>query len=322
MNRRLLAALLVIAALVSTNIASAEVIDRVVARVNNEVLTLYDVRQAAIPYLLQQGINPDILKKEDRRGPLYREVLEDLVDRKLLLQEAEKLELQIQDAELDQWLAFTRQQQNLSEEQFAQMIEQYGMRYDAYREMVRENLLKVRMIKIKVGSQVNISQEEVDAAYREKFGGEGNQEKFITVAHILFRPENDAPQAHLAARRRALDARKRIADGEDFAEVARDAGEGPTAEKGGFIGSFRRGELDPDFESAAFKLDKGQVSGVVKTRHGYHLIKVIETEMRESPDIEERKDILRGELQQRAMERLLDQYLQTLRTRAYVDIRF
>ncbi len=302
--------------------ADAEVIDRVVARVNTDVVTLYDVRQAAVPYVLQQGMNPAILKDESRRGPLYKEVLEDLVDRKLLLQEAAKLELQITDEELDQWLAYTRQQQNMTVEQFSQMIGEYGMRYDAYREMVRENLLKIRMIKIKVGSQVSITQEEVDAAYRERYGGDGNYEKFVTVSHILFRPENDSPEAHQAARQRAAVAARQLKDGAVFADVAKTTSEGPTAEKGGFLGSFRRGELDPDFEKAAFALKEGGVSPIVKTQFGYHLITVSKIDKRESPDIEERKDMLRGELQQRTMERLLDQYLQTLRTRSYVDVRY
>lgn len=318
-------AILLVALLALTchaSVASAAIIDRVVARVNTDVLTLYDVRQAAIPFVLQQGISPAILEDPERRGPLYKEVLEDLIDRKLLLQEAKKLDLQIEDAELDQWLAFTRQQQNVSEEEFIQMIEQYGMRYDAYREMVRENLLKIRMIKIKVGSQVSITPEEVETAYREKFGGDGATEKFVTVSHILLRPESDTPEAHAAAKKRAQAARKEIAAGAKFEDVARERSEGPTADKGGFLGSFRRNELDPEFEKVAFALKEGEVSDVVQTKFGYHVITVTEIEKRESPDVDARKEAVHAELQQRTMERLLDQYLQTLRTRAYVDVRY
>lgn len=315
----LLFALLVLAIPLS---ATAEIVDRIVARVNNEIVTLHDVRQAAIPYVLQQGIDPSILDDKSRRGNLYKEVLTDLVDRTLLLQEAKKLELQIQDEELNQWLAFTQQQQGVTEEQFAQMIQQYGMQYDAYREMVRENLLKIRMIKIKVGSQVNVSQSEVDRAYRERFGGDGSTEKFATVSHILFVPENDSPQANAAARKRALAALKRLGNGEQFDELAREVSEGPTATKGGFLGSFRRGELDPEFEEVAFKLEEGESSDVVRTKFGYHIIKATKMESRESPDIEVRKDQIRAELQQKAMEGLLEQYLQTLRTRAFVDVRY
>jgi peptidyl-prolyl cis-trans isomerase SurA len=308
--------------LMISSTATAEILDRIVARVNTEVVTLYDVRQATVPYVLQQGMNPAILQDEERRAALYKEVLEDLVDRKLLLQEAAKLELEIKDSELDRWLEFTRQQQGMTQEQFEAMIAQYGMRPDAYREMVRQNLLKIRMIKIKVGSQVSVSEDEVDQLYRERFGNSGDSEKFVTVSHILFRPENDSPAAKAAAKKRAMKVNARLKNGEEFEEVAKEASEGPTAEKGGFLGSFRRGELDPEFEEVAFEMEPGDTSGVVETKFGYHIIRVSEVDRRASPDMAERKDQLRGEIQQRKMEELLDQYIQTLRTRAFVDIRY
>ena len=195
----------------------------------------------------------------------------------------------------------------MTEEQFSQMIEQYGMRYDAYREMVRQNLLKIRMIKIKVGSQVSIAQSEVDQVYRERFGGSGDTEKFVTVSHILFRPEGDTNEAHAAARTRGAAVLKRLAAGEGFEAVAREASEGPTATKGGFLGSFRRGELDPEFEKVSFKLKPGDRSGLVKTKFGYHIILVTAVDERQSDDIEQRKDLIRGELQQKSMEKLLAQ---------------
>lgn len=302
--------------------ADAEIVDRIVARVNDDVVTLYDIRQAAIPYVLQQGMNPAILEQPGERESLYKDVLEDLIDRKLLVQEAAKLELQIKDQELDEWLAFTRQQQQMTEEQFSAMIEQYGMRYTAYREMVRQNLLKIRMIKIKVGSQVNVTQQEVDQLYRERYGSDGGSEKFVTVSHILFRPETDDKAGHAAAVGRAKIAQKRLDAGEDFETVAKETSEGPTAVKGGFLGTFRRGELDPEFENVAFAMEPGDVSKLVQTKFGYHIIEVTDVELRESADSDERRDLIRGELQQKAMERLLDQYLQTLRTRSFVDVRY
>ena len=320
--RRLIATI-VFCALCAPLLGKAEIVDRIVARVNDQIVTLHDVRQAAIPFVLQQGMNPEILKRENERAALYRDVLKDLIDRKLLVQEAEKLELQIRDAELDQWLAFTRQQQNMSEEQFSAMVEQYGMRYDAYREMVRQNLLKIRMIKIKVGSQVNVTPQEVDAVYRERYGGDvTGTEKVVTVSHILFVPENDSPEQHKAARLRAIAAKKRLASGEIFEKVARETSEGPTATKGGFLGTYRRGELDPEFEAVAFDAKIGEISDIVRTKFGYHLILVSNIAEQQAEDIDGRKDMIRGELQSKAMERLLDQYLQTLRTRSFVDVRY
>lgn len=319
--KRLLTAL-VFCAICAPFLAHADVIDRIVARVNDDVVTLYDIRQSAIPYVLQQGMDPAILQQPAQRAELYKAVLKDLIDRKLLVQEAAKLDLQVSEDELNQWLAFTRQQQQLTEEQFAAMIDEYGMRYDAYREMVRQNLLKIRMIKIKVGSQVNVTEADVDRAFRERHGGTGKGEKFVTVSHILFRPENESGEAQKAARARAAVAQQRLAAGEDFEVVARELSEGPTATKGGFLGTFRTGELDPDFEDVAFEQEPGEVSDLVQTKFGYHLILVTEVDERASSDNDARRDLIRGELQEKAMERLLEQYLQTLRTRSFVDVRY
>jgi peptidyl-prolyl cis-trans isomerase SurA len=302
--------------------ADAEIIDRIVARINNDIVTFYELKQAATPFMLQNGIDPSALEDPQQREQIYDKVLDDLVERKLLLQEADKLDLSVSDEQVDQWLAYTRQQQQMSEEQFRQMISQYGMSYDAYREMIRQNLLKLRLVKVKVGSQVSVSDEEVDALYNKRFGNSGAQSKYIEVRHILVRPENDSAQAVEKARKQAIEAQKAVQNGTDFGEAAKKYSQGPSAEQGGYLGTFSQGDLDPDFEEAAFALDKGELSDVVRTQFGFHVIKVEDVEYREDGAAEERKAQLRAELQQKAVERQLQAYLQNLRARSLVQVRY
>ncbi len=314
--------LLICLALLAPQYASAEIIDRIVARVNNDIVTLHDVEQAAIPFLLQSGRNPAVLQNPSQRDRILEEALEELVDRKLIVQEAKKIDYTISDDELEQWLNYTRQQQNLSEEQFAQVIEQYGMSYKDYREMVRQNLLKVRMIKIKVGSQVTITEDDINARYREKYGDGPTKTRFITVRHVLLRPKDESDAAGRQAADRLRQLRKEIMAGKSFEEAARETSEGPSADKGGLIGTFKRGDLDPSFESAAFALEVGEVSKVVQTKFGYHLIKVEEQELREAPDTGDRREAIRNEIQQEEMNRLLKQYISELRSKAFVEIKY
>lgn len=302
--------------------ADAEIIDRIVARINNDIVTFYELKQAATPFMLQNGIDPSALQDPEQREQIYDKVLDDLVERELLLQEAKKLDLSVSDEEVDQWLAYTRQQQNMSEEQFQQMINQYGMSYDAYREMIRQNLLKLRLVKVKVGSQVSVSAEEVDQVYQKRFGQSGVQSKYVEVRHILVRPENDSAEALAKARRQAIAAKKAIEGGADFAEVAKQYSEGPSADQGGYLGKFSQGDLDPDFEKAAFALDKGDLSDVVRTQFGFHVIMVDDVEYREDGAAEERKAQLRAELQQKAVERQLQAYVQNLRARSLVQVKY
>lgn len=301
--------------------AYAAIIDGVAARINTEIITLYDIRVATTPYLLQRGMDPQVLSQPGQRAKIYREVLGDLIESKLLLQEAGKLSITIADEEIEQWMAYTRQQQGLSQEEFRETIEEYGMSYADYRNMVRQNLVRMRITQVKVGAKVSVSDAEVEAKYRERYGSMGLNERYINVKHILVQPASEAPEALELAKQRALSLRTRIAQGESFDDVARKDSDGPSAKKGGKLGTFRRGELDADFEEAAFKLEVNQLSEVVRTKFGYHIIVVSQIEEKPNPDIADRKDEIRGVLSQKATERQLAIYIKGLRERAFIDVK-
>ncbi|MEZ4458763.1 MAG: peptidylprolyl isomerase [bacterium] len=319
MKRWIVAGLL--ATTMGTSTAHAAIIDCIVARINDEIVTQSDVRSAMIPYLLQNNQNPAILKDPAQASQIMDAALLDLIDRKLIEQEAKKIDYSIPDADLDKWLEFTRGQQNLSEEQFRAVIEQQGISYPDYREMVRANLLKVRIINIKVGSQITITDQAVDAEYKKRFGSASGKVAYRTISHILIRPDADTPEARKAAYDRAVEIRKRIDAGESFPDVAADVSEGPSKESKGLLGTYRRGELDSTFEASAFSLAIGEVSQPVETKFGYHLIFVSGEEERDDPEIEQRKELVRAELRNVELERLLKQYMSQLKSRAFVEVK-
>ncbi|MGM0556687.1 MAG: peptidylprolyl isomerase [Myxococcota bacterium] len=301
--------------------ADARIIDRIVARVNDEIITLYELEKAATPFLLQNGMDPSALEDPDQRPKVLDEVLTELVNRELLLQEADKLDLEVTDKEVDQWLAYTQKQQGVSEEQFRQLISQYGMDYSEYREMIRQNLLKMRIVKVKVGSQVSVSEKKVDREFDKQFGEQAGREKYIGVRHILIRPESNSQEAIAAAKSTARTLRERVQSGEKFEDVAREASMGPSAKKGGFLGTFRKGELsDETFESAAFELEEGEISEVVESKFGFHVITVDNVDYKTDVDAEEKKAQLRAKLQQEAVEEQLGAYLKNLRARSFVRV--
>jgi len=299
--------------------AQAEVIDRIVALINDTALTFYDVKKAAVPYMLQQGINPAILQNPQGRNEIYREVLKDQVDRLLLAQDAATLGIAVSDAEVEQWLTRTRQQQNLSDAQFREMVAGYGMDYQTYREMIRDNLLKMRVIKVKIGSQINITEEDVERAYRERFGEDGGKVKVIELANILIKPADSSPEAFEAARKKAHAARQAIRDGAEFGEAARMFSEGPGAANGGYMGRFAEGELEASFGDIAFAMEAGSISDVVQTAFGFQIIQVREVTYQATANADARRAELHAELQQEAVDRQLQTYLQKLRAQSFVE---
>ncbi len=299
--------------------ASADVIDRIVAQVNEEIVTLYELEEAALPFLIQQGQNPQILTNDARRAALLEEVLEDLVDRILVQQEADKEGVQIAEQEIDQWMAQTRQQQGLTEPQFRQMIAQYGIDYEDYRQIIRDNLMRMRVLQMRARGG-GVSESEVESVYRRRYGGDMT-ERYVEVRHILLVPDQSTG-GEAGARERAAQLRERIEEGESFEEIAEANSQGPGASDGGYLGSFRRGQLDESFEEVIFSLPEGELSQPIATPFGIHLIEILSVEERAGENVEQRKGEIRAWLQQRQMERQMESFLQTLRARAFVDIRY
>ena len=323
-NRRLHLATLVLAGFAGLfamfpSAADAEIIDRIIARVNDKIITLHEVEKATTPYLLRNGMDPAVLENETRREKIHRRVLDELINRQLLIAEARKMNLSVTDAQVDRWLAFTRSKQNMSKEQFQSLIREYGMTYEEYRETVRQNLLKVRFTKVKLGRQVSVSDSEVDEMYRERFGPAGATEKHVKVRHILFQPESDKQAKQADARKQAQKVLTELEEGADFKELAKKHSDGPSADKGGLLGTFSKGELNPAFEEVAFELGEGEHSGVVKSKYGFHIIRVDSITENASADVQKRKRMIRQRLQQKKMQEQLEVYVEKLRDKAFVD---
>ena len=319
-HRILRLSLLICMSFGATHVAHAEIIERVAARVNSEIITLYDIEQAATPYMLQRGVRPEALNDPTKRPEILKDVLGDLIESKLLVQEAKKLNLSVTDAELNQWIAYTRRQQGLSEEQFKQTIGRYGMTYLEYKEMTRKNLLRVRLTRIKVGAKARVSDAEVEAQYRARYGQSGGTDRYISLRHILIQPASTEEPDVRAAYKRAVAARARLVSGEEFGLVAETASDGPSAKNKGVLGTFTKGDLDPQVEAASFDLETMKISDIVRTKYGFHIFQVFKTEERPNPNIAERMDEIRGQLQQKANERQLKSYLQALKTKAFVRV--
>ena len=323
LRRRLIAGvaafLLVAVALAST--ASAEVIDRIVAQVNDEIITEYELEEGAVPYLVQQGQNPQALADDQRREAILEEVLEEKVNRILMEEEAREMGLEVGEAQIDEWIRMTAQQQNMTTDQFRQAVSQYGIEYEEYRQIIRDNLLQMQLMQQRARGGA-VSESEIDAAYRERFGSPDGVERRIEVRHILLVPEQ-IDGGEEAARELAGQLREQIVAGEaTFGELAESYSQGPGADDGGNIGMFGRGELAESFESVAFDLEVGELSQPVDTEFGIHLVEVLDSEERADPQVEQRRQQIRAQLQEEQMQQQMESYLETLRTRAFIDIRY
>lgn len=292
--------------------AEAATLDRIACTVDDTVITLSEVESRASLLATQAPGAP--------RSTLLRDAADDLVAEKLFEKAMKELAIDVQPGELQSTLRTVMEQNGLaSQEQLQQAVEAQGLDWDEYVATMRRQLAQSKLINIKVRSQVKVTEDEVKRRYSEMVAMEQGEEE-LRASHILVQVERDASEeAVMAARERAAEiAAEAQAPGADFAAIARRLSEGPTGAEGGELGWFRRGEMVPELEQAAFALEAGQVSDPVRTRFGWHVVQV--QERREVPPrpFEQVAVQIRERLFREEMERATQRYLEELRRSAVI----
>ena len=313
---------LILLFILTSNNAGAEPIDRIVAVVNSEVITLHDLNTSLAPYRIQYGVTPAQLNSQQAKLAFQTQVLDDLITTRLIMNEAKKLNLDISSEEIDGWVTQQRSSRKMTEQQYKFAVEKQGVRWADYRQFIKENLLKYRLVRLKVASQIQITDERVNRIFNERYP-QGVTEPEIEVSHVFIRiPSNATLIQKNQSYQTALKAKERLKAGEAFTLVATEMSEGPSAIRGGKIGRFRRTSLDATFAETAFSLEIGEISDIVQTNLGYHIIMVSDKKEIQVGDTDEVKATIKRELQEEEVTRRVDIWVAELRDDAFVDIRF
>lgn len=320
------AALGLAAALVATVFAPtarAEIIDRIVAKVNSEIVTLGELKRGSGPYLLAFGIEPDGVEAREDSEKIYAQILDDMINTRLLVQEARTLQLEVGDADVDQWIQNITSRQGLSEDQFRTALDEKGIRWGDYRRYVKDNLLKFRVVQIKVASKVKVSDDELVAAYVDTHNEDpGQGVKTVDISHIFLPIDPEASPSKTA---QVMDLANSTYDrvkssGATFADVAKEVSAGPTAADGGFLGTYRAGELGPEIDAAVFKTEAGGVTKPVRVSKGVHIFRVHDVRSERDPKVEKRLQALRVSLREKELNKQLGFWIEALRQKAYVRV--
>lgn len=293
-------------------------LDRVVAVVNDGVImrSELDNRLAQIESQAQSRGEP-----LPSRQQLESQVLERMVLEEIQLQMARDANVTIDDTELNRQVRSIAESNNMSLDEFADAVEADGMTLASVREDVRREMLIRQVQQGQVGNRVNVSDSEVDR-YLSQQMGQGGEEAVIQetrARHVLIEltPTRDENQA----RAQAEEVRERLAQGEDFAAVARDMSDDDgSALNGGDLGWLRPGQTVPAFEEAMRGLSINQVSEPVRSQFGYHVIEVLERRQQDVTQEAQREEVRQSIFQRRANQEL-ETWQQEIRSQAFVDIR-
>jgi parvulin-like peptidyl-prolyl isomerase len=297
--------------------ASATEIDRVVAVVGSNAVTLSELQGEMAPALneLNQKYAGDELARATDK--LKRAMLNNLVDKYLQLQEAKVQGVEVSKEEVDGAISDIMKKNHMESDAFAAALAGEGFTLDDYKKTLTDQLVIIRLVNHTVKSKISVKESDIADYYssnKERFA----QPESVRVANISFpAPEGDMDKAL----KNAQDARASIVAGAPFEEMAAKCTGDPNAAKTCVLGSFTRGELSSDIEERAFKMSAGEVSEPLKTDKGYQLIKVMEkTQAGIKPLSEVRQQVL-DELSTKQGEVLFAKWVQELRKHTYVEIR-
>jgi peptidyl-prolyl cis-trans isomerase C len=291
-------------------------IPAVVARVNNEDISKSDFENA-VRNLESSARSPVPPTERDR---VYRRVLEELIGYKLLLQESRARKVVVPDADLDARMGEV-QKQFPSEDAFKKMLEARSITVQQVRAELKNELVVNRLIESEIASKVVVRGDEIDSFYQKNTKQFQVPEK-VRASHVLIGvPAGADAPAKAAAMTTATTVLKKARAGGDFAALAREYSQDPgTAASGGDLGFFEQGKMVGAFNEAAFKLAKGEISDVVETEFGYHIIKVTDKQPGRTVPLDEARPQIENYLKSVNRQKELQTFVRSLRSKSKVDV--
>lgn len=248
-------------------------VDRIVAVVNDEVITQQELAARvdfAFRQLRQQGTPPPA------RSVIERQLIERLINDRVQMQHARDIGLRVDDAELDKALARIAEQNKMSMTQLRATLQQDGVPFVKFREDIRSEITLSRLREREVAQKIVITESEIDNFIQNQQGQQGRSDEF-NVSHILVAvPENASPEQLQTRRARAEQALAQLKGGTDFRQVAAAFSDGPEALQGGLIGWRESDRLPGLFLEALQPLRSGELSGLLRSPNGFHILKLNE----------------------------------------------
>ncbi len=296
------------------------VVDRIVAVVNQEIITLSEVEKWSRPFRGQIDAEDRLERREQVRG-VFRKVLDRIIEDKLIEQEAKKSGIRVTGKEIEGAVEDIKKLNNLNQQEFERALAAEGLTLENLKKELEKKILRVKFINFAVKVEPKAGEEELREFFQKNMDRYRVNESY-RPAHILFLIPNKAtPEQIRGIRKKSEKVLERIKSGEDFAQMAMHYSEDSASkERGGDLGYFKKGELLPALEREARRLKVGEVSGLVRTELGFHILKLLDRQGGEPP-FEEVKEKVRADYFEMEMEKAFQQFLSELKEKSIIEIK-
>ena len=302
---------------VTTYSYGAEVVDKIVAVVNDEVITQSEVEESTLSFIADYQLRYGPEEAESKLDDARNDALNRLIEEKLILQEAKRRNIQVSDAEIDERLQQVKSK-FASGEEFEKAISESGLTIEKLKDKYRVQLMMATLVNGIIYHNIQISPTQIATYYY------GHKSEFIQPGKVKFRilllkfkPE----QEKTTIKSHAEELLQRIRFGEDFGALAKQYSEGPNAVDGGDMGFVTRGETIKEIDEVIFSLEEDQVSEAIETQVGYNIVKVEEKVPEYEFSLAEATPMIRKRLYEREAELTLREFIDNLKEEAYVDIK-
>ncbi len=299
--------------------ASAEVVERIVAIVNSEIILESDLkkmpaklkkRDLIYDYLISG--TEEVFYKGERKS-----LLDYLINEKIMDSEVKRLNLAVTSDKVDQEIKEISKRNNISSQEVLNAVAAEGLSVPEYKESLKARLERQNLIEAEIISKLRISDEDAYSEYLRKTPSARSTVNEYGIAHIFFSPKKGGGDAAL---KRAEDVYAKLRKGENFETLAQQFSEDTNFSNGGFLGNFKTGEFLKELEDSVASLSPGQYSPVVKSRMGFHIVKLLSKKGSTDPRFEKDKERIKSQIFDATFRRQLKLWLQTKRDESFLRI--
>jgi len=309
---------------VKPNPDSGGVVEEIIARVNNEIITRSEYQKSLAQTEeetrqdCQGKCSPEQLQNELEARK--KTALRDLIDQSLLAQRGKDLAISVETDVVKQLDQVRIQNKLGSMDDLEKAVTSQGLNWEDFKNNIRNRILTQKVVSQEVGSHISIGESDAQKYY-EAHKSEFVRPEQVALREIIVSTEGKKDAELPDLKKKADTALKRVKDGEDFGEIAKRLSDGATKEQGGYIGMFKRGELAKQLEEVVFKMKRNELTDVIETKQGYLVFQVLEHYDEGQQAFDKVKSEIMDHLYNEKLEPAVREYLKTLREQSYVVIK-
>jgi parvulin-like peptidyl-prolyl isomerase len=309
---------IVLACILCTTAVQADVVERIIAKVNGEIITKTQLDREVQAFVERLGPAPSAEEEARRLTELKQQILDRIIDNMLIMQVALEKGLRVPPRYFQEWKANIMKEMKIeTEEDFQRQIELQGMDEAALQKQFEENLLVNEILRMEVENKISLVEDEIDKYYRDHIA-EYTEAAKVRLREIVVRFEEGGEAAAEEKARRLL---QDIQQGADFAEVARAHSDANSREAGGDLGFFEKKELAELLAEVAFQLEPGGISDIIRFESSLRIIRVEEKTEEKTMSLDSVRKEIADALYRELVEERTQRYLRQLREQAIIEIK-